>query len=247
MPAQSATQGLERSGVYGGISAEARRAERRGRLMAAGLDLIAAQGWASTTVRGVCRTAGLSSRFFYESFADLDALAVAIFDDVTEAILTAAFGGLSPTATIPDTIRTTVEVLVQEYTRDPRLARFVFVEALGSEPLMRRRLGSMRRVAEVIAEVMRNGDTKRPEGDSYVDVVAAVLSGGFVELMIGYLRDELDLTKEQLIEDFATLAVSTWETTAQTRSRRLTGPAGSSRTGTGRRGRVHADRCPARE
>jgi hypothetical protein len=106
----------------------------------------------------------------------------------------------------------------------------VFVEALGSEPLMRRRLGIMRRVAEVIAVRLRNGDTQRPEGDSYVDVVAAVLSGGFVELMIAYLRDELELTKEQLIEDFATLAVNTWETTTQTRSRRLKGSSDPSPT-----------------
>jgi len=195
--------------VYGGVSAETRQAERRGRLMQAGLALISTEGWGSTTVRGVCRAAGLSSRFFYESFADLDELAVAIFDDITDSTLSAAFAEVQGAASDEELVRATVEVLVREYTQDSHRARFVFVEALGSEPLMRRRLAVMRRVAELIVERMQGDQESDDQGD-YLEVVAAVLSGGFVELMICYLTDELQLSPQQLIDNFTALCLNTW-------------------------------------
>src|SRR3954452_9747578 len=69
--------------VYGGLTAAARVEGRRPRLMDAALELMGSEGWSGTSVRAVCREAGLTPRFFYESFGDLDALAVAVFDEIT--------------------------------------------------------------------------------------------------------------------------------------------------------------------
>ena len=78
---------------YGGVSADDRRADRRARLIEAGLEVLGDRGWAGTTVRGVCAEAGLSERYFYESFGDRDRLLAAIFDsvaaDAAKAVLTA--------------------------------------------------------------------------------------------------------------------------------------------------------------
>lgn len=86
---------------YGGLSAEQRQAVRRARLLDAGLELLGTAGWTATTMTAVCREAGLTERYFYESFADRDALAEAVFDRLAvgarEAILVAvAVGGDAP-------------------------------------------------------------------------------------------------------------------------------------------------------
>ncbi len=67
---------------YAGRSAQERRGTRRRALLDAGLELIGTQGWTQTSVRGVYQLAGVSPRFFYESFEDLDALAVAVYDEI---------------------------------------------------------------------------------------------------------------------------------------------------------------------
>ena len=65
--------------------------------MDAGLELLASEKGARTfTVRGVCREAELSSRYFYENFGDGGELAVAIYDaevlDLTTITLAAMDG-----------------------------------------------------------------------------------------------------------------------------------------------------------
>src|SRR5438270_12648428 len=75
------------TGVYGGIPADERRAERRERLLEAGLEILGTEGWQAATVRAICKQARLNPRYFYESFSGLDELLVAVFDTiVTDAV-----------------------------------------------------------------------------------------------------------------------------------------------------------------
>src|SRR4051794_41834106 len=73
------------SGVYRGVSAEQRAAERRARLLEATLAVWADPGL-STTMTNVCAQAGLSERDFYESFANLDAAQTAVLEEVATEI-----------------------------------------------------------------------------------------------------------------------------------------------------------------
>ncbi|HWG94520.1 MAG TPA: TetR family transcriptional regulator, partial [Mycobacteriales bacterium] len=57
--------------VYGGLTAEERAAQRRSRLLAAGLEVFGTVGYAGATQRAVLQQAGLGERYFEESFADL--------------------------------------------------------------------------------------------------------------------------------------------------------------------------------
>jgi len=59
---------------YGGKSARARVASRRHRLLAAGLELFGTQGYLRTTIDQVCAEAGLTKRYFYESFQSCEEL-----------------------------------------------------------------------------------------------------------------------------------------------------------------------------
>ncbi|HEX6416981.1 MAG TPA: TetR/AcrR family transcriptional regulator, partial [Acidimicrobiales bacterium] len=82
MPTSASTPTRRR---WAGIPAEDRRAARRVQLVDAAFDLLGSGGEAAVTVRAVCRHARLNPRYFYESFDDLDALLIAVYErTVTE-------------------------------------------------------------------------------------------------------------------------------------------------------------------
>ena len=59
---------------YGGASFEDRLSERRERLIRAAVEMFGKAGREGATVAAICAHAGLTSRYFYESFPNRDAL-----------------------------------------------------------------------------------------------------------------------------------------------------------------------------
>ena len=208
------------SGIYGGVAAEDRRAERRRRLLDAGLDLIATEGWASTSVRRVCQRAGLSSRFFYESFDSLDALAVAVVDEIAEETVGGLVRALGSGEDQIERIKAGVAALVTGLTDDPRKARVAFVEALGSEPVMKRRLAIMASVAQVLEAEFNRSYDEVIEDKRFVRLAALGLTGLFVELMIAWTWGQIESTREEMILDITDLVLANIEGTVAFARRR---------------------------
>jgi AcrR family transcriptional regulator len=63
---------------YGGASAAERAAQRRERLLDAALDVFGRHGWRHSTMRLICAQARLNDRYFYEHFATLDEIFLAV-------------------------------------------------------------------------------------------------------------------------------------------------------------------------
>jgi AcrR family transcriptional regulator len=214
--------------TYRGQSAQERRDARRRQLLDAGLELIGAHGWAQTSLRGVYQTARLSPRFFYESFANLDALAVAVYDEiVSEAtarvVASVAAAGQDRHAQARAAMRTILDVL----TEDPRRARVVFVEALGSEALARRRKQTLHELAGVIGAFGEASYDLLPS-EPLAKMTSTVLAGGVVELLIAWLDGSIETTQEQLIVNGAALIVGlgdTAHTIASARAERTSSPS----------------------
>jgi AcrR family transcriptional regulator len=59
---------------YRGQSSDERVAERRQRLIETGIALYGSAGFRATSVKAICQAAGLTERYFYESFANGEAL-----------------------------------------------------------------------------------------------------------------------------------------------------------------------------
>ena len=217
---------MSSTGVYGGVPADERRAQRRARLLEAALELLGRQGSAHLSVRGVCREAQLSSRFFYESFEDLDALTLAVFDDIharaTGRVLEAiAAAGADPGAQA----RAAIGTFVHELTDDPRRGRIMVVEALSSAPLMSRRVAAMRDMTRLIAALGRATYHPPPAAETLVDVTATLLAGGLAELLVAWMDGSLTASREELIEDCAALFMATVEGAARIGRARGTAPA----------------------
>lgn len=169
--------------------------------MDAALEIIGTQGWSATTVRGVCERARVGPRFFYESFADLDALAAAVHDEISETALQRA---LAAVADAPDDvaakIRAGIETIITDVTDDPRRARVAFAEAHASVTLMHRRFTAMRTIANVIVEQAYEL-LELPTGSlPVVHAVAQLLTGGITELVLVWLGGGVALDRRALID-----------------------------------------------
>src|SRR6201988_5559819 len=68
---------------YAGLSADERRLAGRERLIEGAIRAYGELGYRNTTVKAVCEAAGLTERYFYESFANSEALLVAAFETVS--------------------------------------------------------------------------------------------------------------------------------------------------------------------
>lgn len=129
--------------TYGGVSAAERTAARRARFTEAGIALFGSQGFRSATVRGVCSAAGLTDRYFYESFDSLEALLVAVYGTLMarlrarmdEAARRVAEGcaGLGPAQVLERHVTAGYEAWF-DLVREPAFARIVLAEVLGVSP-----------------------------------------------------------------------------------------------------------------
>lgn len=185
---------------YGGVEGDERRARRRARLLQAGLDLFSEdQGEANLTVRSVCARSGLAARYFYESFADREALALAVYDHVVEEIAstTAAAVALGPNDARART-RAGLANIVRLIVEDPRRGRLLFAAAFLSPSLARRRL----EVAELFSRLL-GGHTRAffgIEGGPALDLAAQFAVGGLAQTLTAWLHGHLELDQDRLVE-----------------------------------------------
>ena len=139
MPASAKTATVP-ARSYGGLALEDRVAARRARFIEAGIELFGTQGFRGATVRGICAAAGLTDRYFYESFATLEDLLAEVYRTLThafaarlteESIRSEAWQG---DAAAIERQTTAAYELWFDTVRDPRFARIVLVEVLGVSP-----------------------------------------------------------------------------------------------------------------
>ncbi|MFC0041851.1 TetR family transcriptional regulator [Actinomadura rayongensis] len=120
---------------YGGLDAEERRARRRETFLEAALEICGTAGRADLTLRNVCRQAGLTERYFYESFKDRDDLLSALYDQLTSRILDTTYAAVAAAPpTLADQARAGMHAFVHAVADDVREARIVFVEVVGATP-----------------------------------------------------------------------------------------------------------------
>ncbi|HWE32772.1 MAG TPA: TetR family transcriptional regulator [Solirubrobacteraceae bacterium] len=200
------------SRVYGGVQASERSATRRQQLLEAGLDLLGTDGWNATTVRAVCARARLTPRYFYESFADLDALLVAVFDSITDEVADAVLTAVTPPpGDAHATARAAIAAGLYVLTDDPRKGRVLFAEAIGSEALARRRRETLRGFAALVAAQGSAFYGVGKPDDRLVQLSATMLVGGLSEAFAAWLDGEVRATRERLIDDCAELFVAIGE------------------------------------
>lgn len=186
--------------VYGGVQGDDRRAERRAQLVEAGLDLLGgAGGEQALTVRGACKRAGLTARYFYESFGDRDALQLAVYDHVIDEI---AKTTLEAVAAAPREERAMIDAglrtIVGLVGDDPRKGRLLFSVALSSELLGERRASSSRLFASLLGGQVR--DFYGLDDTTDLEPITQFLVGGLAQTLTAWLDGELTSSADDIVE-----------------------------------------------
>jgi AcrR family transcriptional regulator len=213
------------TGLYRGVTADARRAERRARLLEAALELVGQGGWGAASVRAVCAEAKLTARYFYESFENREELLLALFDTITqEAAMKVVEAVAADSGDAEAKSRAAIGAFVDVLVEDPRKARVAFNEAEGNEVLLRRRRDGLRLFARLVAEQARAFYGAPPDhSDHIIEVTATLLAGGLAELLTVWLDGEVAATRDQLVDDVAALFAATGGTAAAIARRRASG------------------------
>jgi AcrR family transcriptional regulator len=203
--------------VYGGRTAAERQQARRAQLLGAALELAGHAGWPAVTVRGVCDGAGLTSRYFYESFRTREELALALFDGLVAETMAVVLGAL-PTAGdgALERAKSVIGATVDHLTEDPRKMTVLFSPAADLPALTDRRIDATRAVAQVVAEQGR--DFYRLSGEAETGpaaTVATMLAGGLAQTLLDWSEGRLKRTREQLVDECAAMFVAAGEGVAR--------------------------------
>ncbi|MGK5533630.1 TetR/AcrR family transcriptional regulator [Streptomyces sp. URMC 129] len=191
---------------YAGRPAEERRAERRRRLLDAGLELFGAgPGYRASSVPALCARADLSTRQFYEEFRNLEDLLTVLYREShrgVEEAMVAALAEVTDGGAL-ERVAAAFRACASAVAADPRTMRIMFVEIVGVSPdLERHRLEARTRWADLLlAELSvaaERGEIAardyRLAAFAFLGAVNGLLhtwSAGAVEATLDQIQDEL--------------------------------------------------------
>lgn len=180
---------------YRGVAAQTRRDQRREQLLQSCLDLVAESGVTTITADSISARAGLSKRYFYESFRDRDAILVAAIDGVFGPLGAALVDQLHAHTTTDERIAHTASALVHTLTADPRAA-YLYTSASGNAALETRRRQIVDEFTPMLMREILDSDPEDPRALATTILMVA----GTTELLDRWLRGTLAFTEGEFIE-----------------------------------------------
>jgi AcrR family transcriptional regulator len=197
--------------TYGGRTAADRRAERRERLLAAGLHLFGSDGYAPSSIEKLCTHAGVSTRNFYEEFNSREDLLIALHARANEksfGAVTTAFENARD-ADLGTRFEVAVRTFINMMASDSRMARIAYVEMIGvSNAVEKQRMAWRKRwwdmmVAEADRAVARGEAEPR---DFTLPALAVIASVN--ELVHHYSLNRGKITLDEIIAEVKRFAVA---------------------------------------
>ncbi len=189
-----------KAGTYRGMTAEQRLVDRRRRLLEATLEVWGRDGGPKVTMTRVCAEAGLTERYFYESFDSLDTALVAVMDDIAAQISDASVAALGSTAGGPtERVRAGIGAFVQILTDDPRKGRVAIVESVSIDALRPHRAELLRQFAELSAREARELYGAEAWSEAEGRLAATMFIGGVAELVTAWIEGTIEATPADIV------------------------------------------------
>jgi AcrR family transcriptional regulator len=190
--------------LYGGMDAEERRTERRLKLIDAAVEVYGEVGYRGATVKAICEAAELTERYFYESFANSEALLIAAYGHVVghlHAEMTAAAAAAGDDAEAR--LHAALTLYFTRLKQHPKPARVFLLEISGISPAVDAVKHDAGRVFSDILVPPRR-DPKRGSNGA----TATLLSIGMVGAVISIALRWVSRQYPQPIEDVVAIAAS---------------------------------------
>ncbi|WP_022975281.1 TetR/AcrR family transcriptional regulator [Nevskia ramosa] len=185
-----------------GLPMQDRVAQRRALLLVAALEAFGTRGFHAVTVREICAGAGLTERYFYESFKSLEALFSALYlqlnGQLKQATLAALIAANTNSSTSDSSGRIDVlagaalRVLLEFIRDDPRRARVMLIDAISISHDVQQISGQITR--EYMELTRRFIDQLFPDAASRgvdLDLIASGLLGSNIHIATHWVREGL--------------------------------------------------------
>lgn len=196
--------------TYGGISADQRRATRRDQLLEAAFEVMATEGAGGLTIRTVAKAAGLSTRFVYESFTDLDDLIGAAFELAFRQFSSAV--GEAAAGAAPDNrarVTAVVETMVDFFLVAPAKGKILSTKAYGHPAVAERRLARSEDVSRAFRGILAQLVPDRAPDDPAIDLTARFLVGAFGDTVTAWIQQALPYPRDKFVHDNVELFLGT--------------------------------------
>ena len=197
--------------TYRGASRAERDAARRARLIDAGLDVFGTEGYAASTIEGLCTRAGVSTRHFYDHFRSREELLVAVYDRVILELRDRVVSVVGTNHDLRSQMRAGITAYVVPLLADPRLPRIVHLEVIGISPALERHRRSMIHAFAAIieAEARRLLDV---DGLATRDVrlVSLGLVGATTELLVDWVLSGNRMSVTHVVDQLVHIFVSSF-------------------------------------
>jgi AcrR family transcriptional regulator len=170
---------------YRGVSQDDRRAQRRSQLVAAAIAVYGERGYRQATVKAVCEAAGLTERYFYESFANSDELLIASFNAVTFRVFDASMQAAAAAGRgRTQRARALLSAYFTALRRDPRSARVFLVEIRGvSREVDKAFDAALRQIGGEVSKIVA------PPASRADDLLEAGVMGGVIHIALRWIED----------------------------------------------------------
>lgn len=191
---------------YGGLLEHERRADRRARLMRAGLELFGGTGFGRTTIPHLCGAANVAARHFYAEFASREELLKAIYDEIAADALDVVRAALvNRDVPVPERIYAANRAYFTFMTEDPRRARIYVMESRGVSSELEQHRRSTR---EAFVKLITPEQTRvvKPLDNRLLSVaMAAAAHGLLLEWVLASRRPAID----KMIDTITTIWIRT--------------------------------------
>jgi AcrR family transcriptional regulator len=190
------------SRAYRGASPHQRVEQRRAQLVDAGVDIFGTIGYRAATVDHICARAGLSKRYFYESFPDSEALLLACYERCTNEFIDAMVTAVTEApATIEAQLRAALVGFFSAIDADQRGARIFLLEVLGvSTAVDEAYAAQFNRAASSIEALAGDAFSTSRLPKPQLDVIAQGIFGAILTVATQWLLDHRRRPRAQLID-----------------------------------------------
>lgn len=189
---------------YRGSAVEERRAQRRQQLIDAAIQVYGHNGYRHSGVKQVCDAAGLTQRYFYESFAHSDELLIACYEQAArwmreDNMAAAEAAGKDPVARS----RAMLLAYFQRLKENPTIGRLLLIEIRGISPAVDEAIEkALKASSDDIARVLA-----RP-GKQFDELLQAGILGGVIHIALHWMANDYNTPVEGVTNTALKLGVS---------------------------------------
>ncbi len=201
---QKSEQNGKSGRTYGGESAAERLARQRRTFMDAGLELFGTVGYRATTVRMLCKQAGLIDRYFYKTFTDTEDLLAAVYTESLDQIQTEVVTAIGEQVAAKQ-IKVGLEAFFSAF-ENSRVARVCWLEVLGVSPRIDALYTSrIQQFAELLLQLGKSIMPNWSLDDEETRITGIALVGAISQSALQWLLDDYRSPRTTLVSANARL------------------------------------------